>query len=238
MRRADRLFDIVQALRGGRPRTAADLAQALEVSIRTIYRDVAALQASGVPIEGEAGVGYLLRPGFLLPPLALSEEEAQALVLGARLVAAWADGDLARAAQEVLVKLDAADAARDLLGPAAPPLRSFGRPDPRVRGHLAVLRRALRARRKLDLLYRTPASAPLARRVRPLALDFWGPAWTLTAWCELRGDFRTFRLDRIEALSESAETFRPEPGRTLADHLCRLAAEGYVPEPATSRLTS
>lgn len=122
MRRADRLFDIVQALRGGRTRTAAELAGLLEVSVRTVYRDVAALVASGIPIDGEAGVGYVLRPGHLLPPLALTDTERQALTLGARLVAAWADGELGRAAHEVLAKLDAAHA--PLLGARAPQLRA------------------------------------------------------------------------------------------------------------------
>jgi predicted DNA-binding transcriptional regulator YafY len=235
MRRADRLFDIVQALRGGRTRTAADLAASLEVSVRTVYRDIATLIASGVPVDGEAGVGYVLRPGFLLPPLALTEDEAQALVLGARLVAAWADKELARAAQEALVKLEAAGAGT---GPqAAPSLRSFqARPDPALRDRLLVARRAIRAQRKLDLLYRAPEASPSARRVRPLSLEFWGHGWTLTAWCELRGDFRAFRLDRMERLEPTAEPFRPEPGKTLADHMRRLAAEGYGPD--ASRATS
>jgi predicted DNA-binding transcriptional regulator YafY len=236
MRRADGLFDIRQALRGGRTRTAADLARELEVSVRTVYRDVASLQASGVPIDGEAGVGHVLRPGFLLPPLALTEEERQALTLGARLVAAWADGGLGRAAEELLVKLEAAGAGADLRGPGAPPLRSYApRLDPSVRERLATARLALRSSRKLDLAYRAPDGGTTARRVRPLSLEFWGHGWTLTAWCELRDDFRAFRLDRIERLSPTGEGFRSEPGRTLADHMRRLAEEGYAPEASRPR---
>jgi predicted DNA-binding transcriptional regulator YafY len=237
MRRADRLFDIVQCLRGGRTRTASELAHTLEVSVRNVYRDVATLMASGVPIEGEAGVGYVLRPGFLLPPLALTEEERQALTLGARLVAAWADGELGQAAEEALVKLEAVGAAAHLTGSRAPPLHGHAlRLEPHVRERLATARRALQASRKLDLTYATPGAGTTPRRIRPLSLDFWGHGWTLTAWCELRHDFRCFRLDRMERLEASGERFSPEPGRTLADYMRRLAQSGYATEP--SRITS
>lgn len=228
MRRADRLFDIVQALRGGRTRTGSELARLLEVSVRTIYRDIATLIASGVPIEGEAGVGYVLRPGFLLPPLTLTEEERQALVLGARLVTAWADGELGRSAEEALVKLEAVGAAAHLLGSRAPPLHSHAlRLEPRTREHLATARRALQGGVKLDLRYATPGTGVTSRRVRPLSLDFWGHGWTLTAWCELRDDFRCFRLDRMDALQTTSERFAPAAGRTLADYMSRLGGEGY-----------
>ena len=226
MRRADRLFDIVQALRGGRTRTAAELAQMLEVSVRTVYRDVGTLIASGVPIEGEAGVGYVLRPGYLLPPLALTEAEQQALVLGARLVAAWADGELGWAAQEVLIKLETAGAAT-LLGPRAPALHSYAPGlGAEVRERLEIGRRALQSSTKLALSYAAPGAEPASRVVRPLSLEFWGHGWTLTAWCELREDFRAFRLDRMRAVSVTGERFRPEPGRTLVDYMRRLAEQG------------
>ena len=223
MRRADRLFEILQLLHGGRLRRAYELAARLEVSTRTIYRDIADLIASGVPIEGEAGVGYVLRPGFFLPPLALSVTEHQALVLGARLVAAWSDADLANAAQEVLVKLEtiSAVAGRGSL-PVA--LHSYGeRVSPQVRLVLKQIREALTQSCKLDLLYQKSEMQPEARRVRPLSLEFWGVVWTLTAWCEQRDDFRVFRVDRIRKITPTGVGFIPEPGKTRADYLRSLA---------------
>lgn len=221
MRRADRLFEIVQHLRGGRLRLARELAEALEVSTRTIYRDIADLIATGVPIEGAAGVGYILRPGFFLPPPALTPAEHQALLVGARLVSAWADSDLAAAAQEALIKLEA-------VGGAAPstPIHSYGGrlPAP-VRRHLRTARHGLTESRKLDLTYAKPGEAAEARRIRPLSLEFWGMVWTLTAWCERREDFRVFRLDRIESLTPTEARFTPEPGRTLADYLKTLESK-------------
>lgn len=222
MRRADRLFEILQLLHGGRLRRAQELADRLEVSTRTIYRDIADLMARGVPIEGEAGVGYVLRPGFFLPPLALTATEYQALVLGARLVAAWSDADLARAAKEVLIKLDTIGA---VAGRAAPPvaLHSYGgRLSPAVRVYLGQIREALTQSRKLDLRYAKPESVAEDRRVRPLSLDFWGLVWTLTAWCEARGDFRVFRLDRVQKLTPTDILFQPEPGKTLAEYIRSL----------------
>jgi predicted DNA-binding transcriptional regulator YafY len=226
MRRADRLFEIVQMLRGQRLRTAQDMADQLEVSVRTIYRDVDALIATGVPIEGERGVGYVIRSHFNLPPLQFSAEELQALALGARFVRAWADADLIRAADEALVKIDAVLPA-EFQG-------QLWRRDLAVHGDvmtvshrrtLANLRVALNRRRKVDLLYYDVKSDATARRVRPIGLEAWGHAWTLTAWCELRDDFRNFRLDRIAAAEVLPETFRPEPGKTLADFMAQLAAE-------------
>lgn len=174
----------------------------------------------------------MLRPGFLLPPLSLTEEERQALVLGARLVVAWADGDLGGAAEEALVKLEAVGAAAHLMGPRAPPLHGHAlRLDPAARERLGVARRALQGGLKLDMCYAAPGGERAGRRVRPLSLDFWGHGWTLTAWCELRGDFRCFRLDRMERLAALAERFAPEPGRTLADYLRRLAEQGDRSDP-------
>ncbi|HEX9449560.1 MAG TPA: YafY family protein [Dongiaceae bacterium] len=224
MRRADRLFEIVQLLRGQRLRTAQDMADHLEVSVRTIYRDVDALIATGVPIEGERGVGYVIRSHFNLPPLQFSAEELQALALGARFVRAWADADLIRAADEALIKIDAV-LPSEFQG-------QLWRRDLAVRAEvmtaahrriLASLRDALNRRRKIDLLYYDVKSDATARRVRPIGLDAWGHAWTLTAWCELRDDFRNFRLDRIASAEVLAETFRPEPGKTLTDFMAQLA---------------
>ncbi|MEM1385044.1 MAG: YafY family protein [Pseudomonadota bacterium] len=211
MRRADRLFDIIQLLRRNRLVRAQDLAAALEVSERTIYRDIAALIASGVPIEGEAGVGYILRGGFDLPPLMFTEDEIEALVLGARIVRSWADQGLAAAAESGLAKIQAVlpdrlQAHMDAV-PIDAPANHYAAPIDYCRG---TLRRAIGERRKIRFRYTNGAGEVSDRTVCPLLLSFFGPVWTLTAWCEMRQDFRVFRLDRIVA-PETLETgFGPE----------------------------
>lgn len=222
MRRADRLFEIIQFLRRTRLATAQDLAEKLEVSERTIYRDISDLVASGVPIEGEAGLGYVLRGGFDLPPLMFDEQEIEALVLGARIVESWTDPALAEAAENVIAKVEAVIperlrshmAATALLAPA----NHFAEPisvDP------VALRGAVRRRRKVYFNYRDAKDQTTTRSVRPLGLSFYGPVWLLVAWCELRQDFRSFRLDRMSDLELLDETFQPEPGKTLHDYLKR-----------------
>ncbi len=225
MRRADRLFRIVELLRGGRVTTARRLAERMEVSQRTIYRDMADLMASGVPVEGEAGTGYVMRPGYDLPPVMLTREEVVALVAGARLVRAWGGAAMAQAASEALGKIEAVlpDAARASAERTA--IHAFPMPalDAATRGRLDRLERAVDARRRVGFDYRDEKGARTRRAVRPLGLWFWGKVWTLVAWCELRRDFRMFRVDRIEGLAESG-AFEPEPGRTLADFQASEAA--------------
>lgn len=218
MRRADRLFQIVQYLRGGRLVTAATLAEWLEVSERTIYRDIADLQSSGVPIDGEAGVGYLLRDGYDLPPLMFSRDEIVALVAGARLIRAWGGADMARAAVEALIKIEAVlpDSVQHRTDQIevhafAPEMTAD------VRDRIDLLEKAVEKRRRLSLAYRDVEGRQTERNVRPLGLWFWGKVWTLVAWCELRNDFRIFRLDRIASMSDGGMQFRPERGKTLAD---------------------
>jgi predicted DNA-binding transcriptional regulator YafY len=227
MRRADRLFDIVQILRGARLRTAQEIADRLEVSVRTVYRDIDALVATGVPIEGERGVGYVLRGTLLLPPLAFSQAELEGLALGARFVEAWADPELAAAVREALIKIDAVlpearrgEIWRDAVSVKSPALISA------ANMQLPLFRQAIRQRRKMQLNYRSATEALTGRVIRPLAIEAWGHAWTATAWCELREDFRMFRLDRIVDASILDEIFKPEKGRTLADYLKRLRDEG------------
>lgn len=224
MRRADRLYEIVQMLRGGRTRRAEDLAQHLEVSVRTIYRDIADLVACGVPIDGEAGVGYVLRPGYLMPPLNFTRSELQALALGARLVEAWSDMEFADAAREALVKIKSAlpDKAESL-----DRLNIFGhalRLDAVFRERLRTIRQAIETSHRIEIAYERLNGEASTRAIRPLALDFWGPVWTLTAWCEAREDFRVFRVDRIGAVKSLGERFHPEPGRRLQDYWQRLKA--------------
>jgi predicted DNA-binding transcriptional regulator YafY len=222
MRRADRLFEIIQLLRRKGSIRARDLSQALEVSERTIYRDVQDLIATGVPIEGEAGVGYVLRAGFDLPPLMFKEQEIEALVLGARIVESWADAELAAAASDVIAKVEAVipDRLRAYMANTAllAPHHHYMEP---IAFDLAALRNALRGQLKVRFLYTDIAGKPSARTVRPLSLAYFGPVWLLAAWCELRNDFRTFRLDRIASFEVLGERFKAELGKSLHDFLKR-----------------
>ena len=222
MRRADRLFEIIQILRRRKLARARDLAEKLEVSERTIYRDVRDLMASGVPIEGEAGVGYILRGGYDLPPIMFDEEEIEALVLGVRIVETWADPKLAAAAGNVIAKVEAVipDRLRQHMSETAllAPRNHFAEPiaiDP------TALRGAIRDRRRVRFDYRDRDDQPTRRTVRPLALAFYGPVWVLATWCELRHDFRAFRVDRMADLEVMSDRFPAEPGRTIADYLER-----------------
>lgn len=218
MRRADRLYRLVELLRGGRLTTARRLAERLEVSERTIYRDIADLMASGVPIDGEAGVGYVMRPGFDVPPLMFTRDEIAALVAGARLVEAWGGAEMARSASEALGKIAAVVPAEIARAADATAVHAFRMPglDGSARRRLDVLDAGIRSPMRFAIEYRDEAGAESRRTVRPLGLVFWGKVWTLIAWCELREDFRMFRVDRIAA-AETAGPFTPEPGRTLAD---------------------
>jgi len=222
VRRADRLFEIIQSMRRQSLVRARDLSAALEVSERTIYRDIQDLVASGVPIEGEAGVGYVLKKGFDLPPLMFKEQEIEALVLGARIVESWADAELAAAASDVIAKVEAVipDRLRDYMANTAllAPRHHYMEP---IKFDMAELRRALRGQLKVHLRYRDAQDEPTERTVRPLCLAYFGPVWLLSGWCELRDDFRTFRLDRIDDFTVPGERFRQEPGKTLHDFLKR-----------------
>jgi len=223
MRRADRLFAIVQYLRGRRLTTAAQLAQWLEVSERTIYRDIADLSASGVPIDGEAGVGYRIRAGFDLPPLMFTFDELDALVIGARFVESWAGPGLASGARSALAKIAAAlpNDKRIALERARLFAPGFFI-DPKPGERLDALRHAIVERRFTDLDYKDSGGQATQRRVRPLGLYFWGDAWTLGAWCELRRDFRNFRLDRIEAVSVADAPYPDEAGKRLEDYVRKM----------------
>ena len=218
MRRADRLFQIVQYLRGGRLVTASQLGERLEVSDRTIYRDIADLQASGVPIDGEAGVGYLMRDGYDLPPLMFNRDEIVALVAGARLIRAWGGADMAGAAEEALVKIETVLPEPERRRVADIEIHAFA-PEmtPVIRTRIDYIEKAVEARTRLALGYQDAKDQPTKRVVRPLGLWFWGKVWTLVGWCELRNDFRMFRLDRINRMRKTGKPFRPERGKTLAD---------------------
>ena len=223
MRRADRLFRLVQILRSGRLMTSAQIAGRLGVSVRTVYRDIADLIGSGVPIHGEAGVGYMMRAGYDLPPLMFSRDEIVALVAGARMVRAWGGAAMARAAEEALEKIGAvvpeADRRRIAATEIHAPSTALTEAD---RLRIDLIEKAIDSRAVLAVDYLDEKGDATHRQVRPLGLWFWGKVWTLVAWCEMRDDFRTFRIDRIAALGPTSRTFSPERGRALADFYRRM----------------
>lgn len=237
MRRADRLFQIVQIIRGRRLTTAASLALRLEISERTVYRDISDLQQQGVPIEGEAGVGYRLGHGFDLPPLMFTNDEARALVASVRMAQVWQDPELAQASQFALGKIlsvlpATARAAAQSMVIYAPPVGLA----PSVQHALRILRDSAQARRKVQFDYRDAKGSASQRIVRPLGCFYWGSVWTLAAWCEARRTFRSFRLDRMATVSiieGSRGLFNDEPGKSLTDYL-RSAAPPHTQERLTN----
>ena len=229
MRPADRLFRLVQLIRGRRLSTAAFLAQRLEVSLRTVYRDIAQLQHQGVPIEGEAGVGYRLGSGFELPPLMFTQDEASALVVSLRMAQVWLDPKLALAAEASLSKIMSilpmsARAAAESSPLYVPTIKL----DALTQKNLLTLREAAQKRQKVTLNYRDLTEKPSRRTVRPLGCFFWGKVWTLGAWCETRKDFRSFRLDRIQKITVSEITFPLIAGKGLAEYLGRAGAKDLL----------
>jgi predicted DNA-binding transcriptional regulator YafY len=216
MSRAERLLGLMQVLRRHRrPVSGATLARELRISIRTLYRDIASLQAQGAHIDGEPGMGYVLKPGFMLPPLMFSEEEIEALVLGSRWVADRGDAELAEAALNVLAKIGAvlpADLRNELegstllIGPAT--AASAGDAE------LPKIRRAIRTQRKIEIRYRDLKGEETKRTIWPFALGFFDRVRVIAAWCELREDLRHFRTDRIVGLAVSKLAY-PRPRAAL-----------------------
>jgi predicted DNA-binding transcriptional regulator YafY len=230
MRRADRLFRIVQHLRGRRLTTAAFLAERLGVSLRTVYRDVRDLSLSGVPVEGEAGVGYRLKAGFDVPPLMFTLNEIEALAVGARMVEAWGGPVLADSARTAIEKIVAALPADRRL--AVEQTRLYAPAyhiDGKAMRQLEAVRDAIGARRVLRLDYRDVKGSASEREVWPLALYFWGGSWTIAAWCESRNDFRNFRVDRVAELKALARRYPDQDGRRLADFLRAVRSPGESP---------
>jgi len=228
MSRSGRLLRLMEFLRTKRrPVTAARLADELAVSERTIYRDVAELMAQGVPIEGGAGVGYMLRPGYFLPPLMFEREELEAIMLGLRYVDQRGDDVLRAAVSAARAKISAVlpqDAGVTLDFPLAmpgPPASSF--PDNAV--ELDCLRGAIRAQRRLEIVYVDATGHRSQRVVWPVQIGFMDSARVLGAWCELRGAFRTFRTDRILSVVVGSRypARRAELIRGLHEHLARSA---------------
>lgn len=218
MRRADRLFEIIQLLRGGRLLTARTIADRLEVSERTVYRDIVDLKANGVPIDGEAGVGYILREGYHLPPLMFTPDEVAALAASIKLASPLLGVDIAAAANEALIKIDAVlpEQTRPVLAQNIIHVHASALPKPE-RQKIDLLERATRTRLKLQMTYVRLDGVETKRTVWPLGLWHWDRGWTFGAWCELRGDFRHFRVDHVHELNEDGSHFPVEKGKTLTD---------------------
>ena len=217
--RTDRRLAILQILRDGTLHRAQDIAAQLGVSLRTVYRDMDRLVASGVPVTGERGVGYAMADATTLPPLTLSGPELEALNLGIAIVSEAADRDLKSAALSLADKIDAAlpaegiseaDAWKFALTPFADAARGFA--------HMPVLRAAIRARQKLRITYTSNDGMVTQRVIRPLEMTYFGRIWILTAWCELRAAHRVFRVDLMQSAEALPELFVDEPGKTLADY--------------------
>ncbi|QQM29883.1 YafY family transcriptional regulator [Martelella lutilitoris] len=206
--RSERLLALLQALRSRRyPVTGDELARELGVSLRTLYRDIASLRAQGAAIEGEAGVGYVLRPGFLLPPMMFSQEEIEALVLGSRWVEKVSDPKLSSAASQALAKIAAVlpqslsetiDETALIVGPRAVAAET---------ADIAVLRSAIRAEKVLEIDYRDERDQVTTRVIWPIGLAYFERVRIVVAWCEMRQDFRHFRTDRIAALNETGRRY-------------------------------
>lgn len=217
MRRADRLFQILLLLRNRRVVTAREIAERLEISERTVYRDMQDLSLSGVPLESEAGIGYRLKPGFDLPPLMFNEEELLALRLGAAIVRAWVDERLAKAAESALERIEAVLPDKLQRSRRSNYLQV---PDFFISGSqkhaLSSVREAVASRCRLRIEYARADGEGSLREIEPLGLFYWGAKWTIGAWCDYRSDFRTFRLDRIGAIT------------VLKDRPCTHTLEEYL----------
>ncbi|EJN6826834.1 helix-turn-helix transcriptional regulator [Vibrio cidicii] len=221
MSKSERLFELLTLLRSKRYAvTAKQLAETMAVSERTIYRDIQSLLNSGVPICGEAGVGYLLQNGSHLPPLMFSEKEMVALELGMRMVRAWSDAELAQASHSASAKI--LSVLPDKLKRQVEEFPILV-PDYHIQSDTAkralLLRHATDSHFVVDVGYQDEKGSVTQRRLHPLGQIFWGKHWTLVAWCELRNDYRHFRLDRIESLSVSDETFTTNERKSLSYYL-------------------
>ncbi len=227
MARSDRLFDIIQILRDGKLHRAQDIAERLEVSTRTIWRDMDTLVASGIPVRGERGMGYMITEAISLPPLNLTAAELEALNLGLAVVAQAADESLRKAAGSLADKIDAvlpettvaeADAWKFAVYPFADATRNLT--------HMPLLRSAIKARQKVRITYTSRDGAVTGRVIRPLHMEYWGKVWTVTAWCELRDGFRVFRLDLMDSAEALPALFTDEPGKRIEDYQPYAEAKG------------
>jgi len=227
MRRADRLFQIVQLLRTHKSITAQKMSQRLEVSERTIYRDMQDLSLSSVPIISVTGVGYSIDPAYSLPPITFNEDELEALLLGARMVQSWSDRKMAAEATRVIEKIECilpdnlkqSLQSQEILVPA---FHIFSD----VAELLPGLRSAIKQRNKINLDYKRADGQASTRIIWPLGLFFWGKVWTLVAWCEIRNDYRQFRIDRIQQYKTEDVFFKTNEQQTLNYYLLQVCNDG------------
>jgi predicted DNA-binding transcriptional regulator YafY len=212
------LYELIQILRDGRLHRGRDLARRLGVSERTVYRDMETLMASGVPVAGARGLGYQMTAPITLPPLNLTLAELEALHLGLAAVGAGGDDELKAAAHGLSAKIDAVLPEDRAQAPRAWGFALYPFKDAAYGfAHMPAIRAAIRSRQKLRITYADLDGARAVRVIRPLKLDYWGRVWTATAWCESRGDFEVFRVDRIETLTVLPQLFVEEQGKTLMD---------------------
>jgi predicted DNA-binding transcriptional regulator YafY len=237
MHRAERLFQLTTLLRNRRTvLTAKQMSEHLRVSERTIYRDIQSLSLSGVPIEGEAGVGYRLSHRYQLPPLMFDREEVEALLLGARMVSSWGDTDMAIHANQAIQKILAvlpdhlrhSDENLPLLVPTMEGVQKF------YTAHSQPMREAIRLRQRVAIDYVRADEQHSSRTIEPWGLIFWGKVWTLVAWCQLRNDYRTFRLDRIQTMVASDENFETSDSKSLK-HFLQVMKEKYAEAPDSAK---
>jgi len=232
MRKSERLFRLVTLLQGRRTAiTASALGGELKVAVRTVYRDIQALILSGVPIDGEAGVGYRLRRGFDLPPLMFEQEEVTALLVGSRMVQAWTDPVLAQAAKQAEAKILAVLTPAMLVAISRLPYRipNYERPENKIHG---LLRAACESRRKVAIVYRDMNGQESARILWPLGMMGWGDHWTLLAWCEKRDAYRNFRFDRILNVEVLPGLYPLHKQRSLEHYLTQEIGVGDEQKPA------
>lgn len=227
MRRADRLIKITHFLRQRRLAVTADqIAEAFDICKRTVYRDIQCLMDTGAPIIGEAGVGYTIDKRYYLPPITFDADELEAIGLGISMVRQWTDDQFANKAVSAFEKIQAVLPAS--LQGELEQITTFAVPNsPKIPWDVSFsdLREYIRTRQKVDIAYSDENQKETSRTLRPLALLFFNPVWLLTAWCEKRGDFRNFRLDRIQNLSIIDQTFGDDPHKNLAAYLATV--EGY-----------
>ena len=216
MRRADRLFQIIQILRTRQWVTAARIAEDLQVSVRTVYRDVQDLSLSGTPILSETGRGYKLDKAYNLPPITFTEAELESLILGARMVQAWSDNQLADGATSALQRIQTVvpETLRETFDSTSlnvPAIHDFSA----VATKLPAIRAAIKSKQKIQIEYAREDATKSTRILWPLGLFFWGNVWTLVAWCELRDSHRNFRIDRMKTVSDLNETYSELPHQRL-----------------------
>ena len=227
MRKADRLFQLVNLIRVHQPVSAERLASRIGVSVRSIYRYIDDLSLSGVPIYGTAGVGYALDADFDMPPLTLNRLELDALMLGMEMLSATSDNDLSAAARMLLSKVSAS-IVHHKVDPNTAKIRALGTMPSSMRSHLAVLRNAIENTQALDITYTRLDGTVSQRLIYPLGLFYWGGKWTVGSWCTTKADYRDFRVDRIAFIGIVHQPIPDNPALDLQTYMKHKANQWSV----------